>query len=307
MTYPATGSIASAMEIPSLMWTSPQGVEYTLNLPALDAYGYLATAGVTGFGIAPITIATDPHPRGGVRVRHIQPQPRMITLPLYIEGSSEIEFRTRWRALAQAFAETRRLGPGLVTVLRPDGTRRLIEAYYQDGWDVNPGMGAMRDVVALTLMCPDPFWRDLEPTLAANAYAPAAGDFLDPLPTISSAQTLGETTVHNPGGVEAWPTWTVTGPASQITATNLTTEESWTLDPVAFDGGPITAGQTITVTTDPPTVTGPDGSDWTGAMNWPAAVLWPLDPGTNDVEFLVSGSSSGTSMSAEFYARYETA
>lgn len=301
---------APILDCAQLTWFSPTGVEHPLTGLDVDTIGYAATAGVAGLGAAPVEFSTDPMPRGGTTVRHVQPQPRLITLPIFVEGPDHTEFVDRWRTLAASFTTTRRLGPGTLQVAQPDGTRRLIDAWYQVGWDHDPDMTATADLVALTLYCPQPYWRDPDPTLITRTYSAGVVNFLSPFPNVSSSQTLGATVATNPGTIEAWPTWRLTGPASALTATNNTTGEAFQLNITGFRGSALLTGETVTIVTEPPSVTGPTvagSTNWTGALNWPSAILWGLDPGDNNVDFVVSGSGVGTVIEAEFYARYETA
>lgn len=300
---------------PTFAWTSPSGLVCPLDpVNGLGGYGWLAIEGYKGLGAAPVTITSDASPVGGAVPRHFQPQPRIITLPVYVEGISgdtaadrHDSFVAQWRTLAEAMTETSQLErPGTLTVARPDGTRRLIDAYYSDGWDAEAS-GGVADTAVVQLWCPDPYFRDLDPTLITRAQLPLGVNFFAPFPSVSSSQTLGTTVVTNPGSVPAWPTWTLTGPASDLTATNVTRGESFTLDVVTYRGAPLAAGETVVITTSPPSVTGPDGSDWTGALDWPSAVLWQLAKGNSTVSFVVGGASAGTAMTAEFYAQYETA
>jgi hypothetical protein len=294
-------------DMPALTWTSPAGVDYPLDpVNGLASCGWMATEGVKGLGAAPITLTADPSPIGGTAVRHVQPGPRMITLPLYVEGADNAEFLGRWRNLAGAFTSTTRQGAGVLTVAYLDETARMIDAYYQDGWDAAE-FGSTADTAVLTLYCPDPYFRDDALTWITRSSLPLGASFLSPFPTVSSATTLGTSTVNNPGGVVAWPTWQLTGPASDLTATNVTTGESFTLDIVTYNGSALDSGDVVTVSTSPPAVTGPDGSNWTGALDWPSAVLWGLDPGDSVVTFTAGGGGADTSVEAYFYARYETA
>lgn len=302
-----TASTIAVTDVPQITWYSPAGSEFALSLPGWTTNRWLAAAGVTGLGIAPVEITTDPMPRGGTQVRHVQPQPRLITLPIFIEGEDHADFITRWRNLAQAFATTRTAGPGRLQIARPSGEIREIPAYYQDGWDVNPAAPATSDLVALTLYCPDPFWRATDATLITRTYSAAGTTFLSPFPNVSSSQTLGATIATNPGTVEAWPTWRISGPGTELTATNSTTGEAFVLDVSTFRGSPLLAGETVTIVTEPPSVTGPTGTNWTGALEWPGSVLWGLQPGDNNVDFVMAGSGTGTVVEAEFYPRYETA
>jgi hypothetical protein len=291
-------------DIPGARWIDPLGNVWPLTQWDL---GWFTTTGVKGLGAAPVTITTDPMPRGGVKVRNVQPAQRLITWPLYVEGADHTTFITRWRQLAKAFTMTRRRGPGTLVITRPDGTERAIKAWYQDGYDGDPDGGTRWDVCALTLLCEAPYFTDLVPTLITRAYAVAGGSYLSPYPSVSTSQTLGATVAFVPGSVEVWPDWTITGPASSIVVTNNDTGETWTLDATGYRGTPLVAGETVTVHTDPASVIGPDGSVWIGAINFPTATLFGLPDGASNLTFTINGAAAGSSISASFYARHETA
>lgn len=303
----STGSgIVRPVDLPSASWIDPYGVVWPLTDPTI---GWFTTQGVKGLGAAPVQYTTDAQERGGVALRNAYNPARAITWPLYVEGRTHAEFLGRWRALGRAFTSTQRRGPGQLVIGRPDGSQRAIDAVYQDGYDGDAELGGvLRDVAVLTLLCPKPWWRALDPTPLSRAYAGAGGNFLSPYPTVSSSQALGATTFVNPGELPVWPSWTITGPASSITAANNTRGESWTLDVVAYRGTALVAGEVIRITTDPPAVIGPDGvTSWYGALNNPSAVLWQLDEGSSDITFTVAGASTGTAIEASFYQLFETA
>jgi hypothetical protein len=109
---------------------------------------------------------------------------------------------------------------------------------------------------------------------------------------------LGITPIDNPGEVDAWPVWTITGPATVITATNVSTGQSFVLTKT------LAAGELVTITTQRPTVRGPLGENLVNALNWPSCYLWPLIPGTNQVNFAVAGASTGTAIELSFYPRW---
>lgn len=293
-------------DLAQAVWVDPTGTEWVLTD---NGIGWATTNAVSGLGAVPIEQTTDPSPRGGSVLRHTQPLERIIIWPLHIWGNDHMEFITRYRNLADAFTRTDEDGPGKLIIYRPDGTSREISAYYQAGFDNEPGRGYLDDNVALALYCPQPWFYDREETVIYRAYE-ATGDFLSPLPTISSSLLLGESEVVNPGSAVAWPEWTITGPAEYITATNLTTGESWELDPDApgIDHGPLLAGQTITLKTEELQVRGPNGVDiWTGAINFPEAALWGLRRGVNLINFDVQGAEAGTEVTVRFRAKHRTA
>lgn len=297
-------------------YTDPTGTVWSLTD---EAAGWFTLAdGVSGLGAAPYGLTTDAHPRGGARLRYAQPQARAIVWPLYVYGDTHVEFVGRWRALATAFTRTLRDGPGWLEIARPDGTRRRIAVYYQEGFEGRgaKGSGIVSDAAAITLWCEDPYWVD-PVAVSVHRETGSLSSFFQPYPTVSSSQVLGATTVKNPGDVIVWPKWTVTGPASLITFTvtrtkivdgaPVVTSESFTLDPTAVGHGNLLAGQKVTISTNPPSVRYQDGSNWVGALDWPTAVLWGLAPGDNAVTFQLNGSGPGSAVDLTFNPRYETA
>lgn len=104
--------------------------------------------------------------------------------------------------------------------------------------------------------------------------------------------------------VEAWPTWLLTGPMSELTAINVTTGTRFKIT------YPLPAGQTITITTNRPTVRGPGGVNLSRYVDWlnPLGTeLWPLIDDPNAISFLAYGAGIGTSVQMSFTPRFETA
>ncbi|MFF1686084.1 phage tail protein [Streptomyces sp. NPDC058254] len=290
----------------SITYIDPAGTRW----PMTDTSGewFALAEGVSGLGAAPYSLTSDPHPRGGARLRHVQPLPRVIVWPVFVKGADHNVFTANWRNLARAFTRTLREGPGVLEVARPDGSVRRIRVYYQEGWDGRGqrATGINWDSAVVTLWCEDPYWVDAVP-VSVHRETGARTDFLVPYPSISSGQVLGATTVTNAGDVDVWPVWTITGPASSITFTRGDTGESFTLAPAAVGHGALAAGETVTVSTDPPQVRFQDGANWIGALNWPAAALWSLPPGETPVTFQLAGAGPGSAVDLTFYPRYETA
>jgi hypothetical protein len=296
----------------SVTYIDPVGNRWPMT--DLTADWYTLAKGVSGLGAAPYALTSDPHPRGGARLRHVQPQPRSIVWPVLVKGADHTVFTRNWRRLARAFTRTLRLGPGGVRVpgtlevARPDGTARRIAVYYNSGWDGlgDTATGITWDSAVLTLWCEDPYWVDVVPQ-TVHRETGTQEDYLVPYPTVSSSQVLGATTVMNPGDVDVWPVWTITGPASAITFTREDTGEAFTLDMAETVHGALLAGETVTVSTDPPRVrSGTDENLMTG-LNWPEAVLWSLPPGDTPVTFQLDGAAAGSAVDLTFYPRYETA
>lgn len=287
-------------------WLGPNGT--VINLTDLRNTGYLLSGdGTDGdlFGAPASDIIADPAAIGGSTVRGTYTPPRIGTLALYIEGAIDTEFLTRWRTLVSAFTSTKRLGPGRLRITRPNGSAREIFAYFDDGLKAPPGNQRYLDS-AVTLYCPDAYWRDTVATPLSRMYS-VSSDLLSPYPSVSPSNTLGSTTLTNPGDADAYINWLISGPASSVIASRDDTGESWTLDIASTAHGPLAVGEQATVQTEPPAVRGPNGEIWTAALNWPAADLWPLPPGDTPITFQILGAAVGSEIAATFYPRYDTA
>lgn len=281
-------------------WTDPTGVVWPLS-DTSDDVGWFTTPGPAGWHATTYEIVTDPLPRGGEQVRFIRAKPGLITWPLYVWGDSHLQWVQRHRQIRRAFTMTLHRGlTGVLRVERPDQSAREVDCLYQAGLEGNPGDGWLWSNDAVTLYAPDGYWRAVEPIEVTHAYAPGL-DFLSPYPQVSPGLALGESQIDNPGDVQAWPTWTLTGPLTAITATNVTSGREFTLTYA------LQAGEQITIETDRPQVRGPAGQNLVTALNWPTAYLWGLEPDVNNVIFNVSGGAVGTSVTMTFHPRYEGA
>jgi hypothetical protein len=209
-------------------------------------------------------------------------------------------FVDTYRHAVRLFTQTRYLGPGVLRVRRPDGGTREIDAYYQSGLEGEPGQGHVSARVVVSLYCPDGFWRDSAERIETRSHQ-AGGPYLRPYITVSSGRVLGDTDIVNPGEVDGWPVWTITGPATSVTATHRDLGEAFTLTYTLLAGQPII----IVTGGDRPTLRGPNGENLNGFLDWPGAELWPLKPGLNRVSFQVNGAATGTSIVLAYHPRYE--
>lgn len=293
----------AVLDRPSFTYIDPTGVAWELLDPDPDA-GFFTKPGIKGWGATNYTMTTDKRPRGGLNIRAIWASEARLTWPLHIWGETHMEWVQRYRALKRAFTMTvQRNKPGILRVTRPDGSAREIDVLYESGFEGEGGEGVEDWLSAnpvLTLMCPDGYWRDTDPVRVPRQYQ-VSGSFLSPFLSVSSAQVIGSSVINNPGDVDAWPSWTITGPGTSITATNNTTGQTWTLSKA------LNIGELITITTQRPTVRGPAGENLIDLLNWPTAYLWGLLPGDNDVTFTVAGAGGGTTIELVFYPRYEGA
>lgn len=282
-------------------WTDPDGTVWPLS-DTSDDVGWFTTQGPGGWNATTYEIVTDPLPRGGEQVRFVRAKPGAITWPIYVWGETHLSYIQRHRLIRRAFTKTVHVGlPGLLTVARPDSTARTIEAFYQGGLEGEAGEGHLFSHDAISLFCPDGYWKDLEPVTFLNTYTAGGADFLNPYPQVSESLSFGDQTVTNGGDVEAWPEWTITGPMTALTATNLRSGYEFTLTYSLLDG------EQVTIATDRPQVRGPAGQNLVSSLDWPNAYLWSLLPGDNEVVFNLSGAATNTAIQLLFYPRYEGA
>lgn len=288
-------------------WISPSGVELALNPPS-DLHWTLRAVG--GLGAPPVEHITTPAPDGGSIVDWTREKDRTILWPLRIMADTHMAYLEHWREVVDLITQTRRLGPGKLRITRPDGSAREIPALYSSGLEGDPDDGNwLRSTDVVNLLCPSPWWQATTATAIERYQAPQP-DYLAPYPNISSGEILGQTTLVNPGQADAWPVWTIRGPMTQVTATNNTRGETFTITYT------LARGETITITSRPIQIRGPASENLIAALSLPAGRPWRLDAATSsDVVFSVIGAEAettpgaddGTLIRLEFYPRYETA
>lgn len=292
------------------VWIAPDGTVLQLNPDfAEGAQRFTVRTGVAGLGVAPVDLVTAPAPGGGVAVDFSRRREQTILWPLRIRGQTHLEFLAEWRRVAGLFTQTARLGPGRLRITRPDGTRREAVAWYAGGFEQEPDEGAwLTATPVVKLLAAEGLWQSVDPTVFSAAQE-AAGDYLSPYPSIGSAAVIGAATLRNDGVAEAWPTWTIRGPMTQLVAVNVTRGQSFTLTTT------LAAGQTATIATRPLEVRGPAGQNLKGSLNLLAGGKpWRLDPLTvSNVSFTVAGAvaesfagaDDGTKITVQFYAKHE--
>jgi hypothetical protein len=297
-------------------WIDPDGVRWPLSVIDVDP-GWFTMFGPAGWGNTPVELITDPNPRGGELVRYIRAKPRRIQWPLYVGGVDHTDFVTNYRNIMRAFTMTSYRGlPGTLEVARPDGTARVIEAWFEQGFEGEAGENWLWAKPVITLFCPDGYWSSPDLAGLDASFDDAAGpDFLDPFITITSGSIVdpggdGPTSVYNLGDVHAWPAWTINGPFDAFTAANLTTGEQFTFEYT------VAAGARVIITTDPATVrhyATPEttvGTNVSRYIDWfdpDGTSLWPLVAGENEIDFQLTAAGTGTSLSMAWRHRWESA
>lgn len=137
---------------------------------------------------------------------------------------------------------------GLLTVMMPNGSIRWIRAFLKDddnyGPVIDPSLTGIEQA-ALTWVADDPFWRGQTVTqvfLQSN-LADFFNDGAAPPFNLVPGNTISSVVVSNPGDLEAWPTYTLSGPATTFSVIVNGHEVAGDIT--------VPAGATLNITTDP--------------------------------------------------------
>lgn len=284
-----------------IYWLQPDGTIRDL----MDIPNVGVLVGRSGFDMPPVEHVTDRVPlRAGARHRTVLTGPRSLDLPLHFEALTYEAFRTKLRDIEAWFYPDPRKGAGKLRVVSPLGDTREITCWYESGLQGNEAVNAAgliwRDVV-ITLYAPDPFWYDSAPTVA-NYTLGTPAVFFPLLPIkLTRVDIFSSAVANNPGDVEAWPVWTLTGPMTGVVLTNKTPDPDQVVDMTYT----LLAGETITIDTreDKRTVVKNDGTNLYGNLT-AASYLWPLQKGANEIQIQMAGATADSKVNLSFQARY---
>lgn len=280
-------------------WVDPTGVVRALSGNA----SVNVEVGERGLGLPGLELVDEKLPNSaGSALRHANTQPRDVELPLLLEASSSSALEQLLDSVYDWFAtadETTRT-PGYLRVTRTDGTQRQVACYYTGDGLVgdlsSERAGATWQSVVINLRAPDPTTTDIEETV--EVYG--------------SADVGSELSVINPGTMDAYPVWTITGPASAITVRNTTTGKAFAL--TASGGLTLTAGDQVIVDTRPSgqrttlQVVDQDGnglfSKLEPTVDGNSASLWRLVTGQNRFTIDMDDATGDTEIQLSYLPRY---
>jgi len=286
------------IEMPVVSFTDPAGAVTTLT----DwERGWVVQPGAKGLDMPGYAIAQDESPGiDGYEVRQVRAQGKTITIPVaFWANDSRAAYKARRRTFIRSLNPKR--GQGTLTLTEPDGATRSIGVLYTDGMEGDESLdaaGARWCITALVFAVPSPYWTGSEVTTTWKTDV--GGDFFPFLPlTVGDSQVLGAVTVDNDGDDNAFPVWTINGPATSVTLSNITTGQTLVLTRT------ITGADTIVIDTRERRQT----ALLNGTTNlWPDlstdSTMWPLEPDTNQLTLTVAGSTAETSVRMTYQPRY---
>lgn len=282
----------------SLTWTDPNDEEWDFSDPTGGVVAL--NSGIGGLGMPTLTRYTSTAPGvAGARWKGFRVEEREVTLPLLVwSDTSDVEFLERDRALWAGFLPDK---TGVLRFTTPDGKSRALTCRLSsdnsDSTYYSPTRMGWHEYQVSLVADDDPLWRG-----PVERWTFQAGDtepFFSPtggVLTISPSQTLGDAQVTNRGDADAWPVWSVTGPADTLS--------------LGVGGGAVTinqaiaAGQTVDIDTRPSSmsITDQDGNDMTGVAQWRALPCPPGDP--VDLSITAAGTSTATRVTMQLTPGY---
>lgn len=285
-------------EMPTISFTDPAGLVTEFS----DwSNGWVLQPGAKGLDMPAYTFTQDESPGiDGYAVRQVRAGGKEISLPIaFWADDSRMAYLDRRRSLIRSLNPKR--GPGTLTVTQTDGTARTIGARYTAGLEGDESLdasGARWCMGVLSFACPSPFW--LGPEATTEWRSSVAGTFFPFLPlVVGNSQVLGSVSVDNDGDDNAFPVWTVTGPATAISLTNVTTGDVLVL------ARTITVGDTVVIDTrerQQTAVLNGTTNLWGDISD--ASTMWALEPGHNDLTLTVTGATSNTRVRMTYQPRY---
>lgn len=287
-------------------WIDPSLNEHQLSgLPDLEI-----VQGRSGLYMPPVKITEDSLPglggAGGSRLRDQLYDSREIDLPLYLHCQDYSTLWSRYSEIESWFRvrhdSSGRPIPGRLRVKRPDGSEREISCVYSGGLEGAEGQdvsGPNFRRMMLVLRASDPLWSARNPTLLVFTMVAGTTFFSTPfLPVhLGASEVATGAVAANPGEELTWPVWQIVGPGVNPILTNNTTGLSLGLTLA------LTAGQSITIDTRPrqkTIINDQTTANLYSALAPGSATMWPLQPGDNTIQVLMSGATSASRLNLQF-------
>lgn len=280
--------------------------------------GIILQPGATGLDMPPMTLFSDESPSlDGAIFRSARASAREIMIPVYLHGVDRQSINALKRRLFQVLNP--RHGSCLLRFTEGDGQTRHLNAYYKGGMEGSENSdtaGFTWAKYGLQFSALDPwFYLDHPQTVrwdfgVGESLVSATSSFF---PMHISRGVMGGPgellLISNPGDIEAWPIWTLTGPIKSFRLTGPPTgvnpQGASIRGDAPVDGSDIVAaGRVLTIDTRPgkKTVADDQGVNYWNRLS-ANPQFWSVDPGDTaaSVSVVTSGRSSVTLL---FHPRY---
>lgn len=241
--------------------------------------------------------------QSGKRLRFVRHDVHEFAMKFWLYEPSEELLRTTLRNTVYKMDPTR--GIGRLRVVAPGGDSREIFCRVSSGLGISEVLGedsafyAQR--IAATFLAHDPYWYSVGDTAIVYTGDTEVSTFFPffPLRLSASSVFVNDSSISNPGDLEAWPVWTIEGPGSNIVISNLTTNQSLTLNTA------LSSGQSVTIDTRPgaKTVLNDDGTSLFPLMT-ATSTLFSLQRGDNHIQVAMDSTSTTSAIRLAFRPRY---
>jgi hypothetical protein len=267
--------------------------------------------GASGLDMPPFELHADDSPNlDGSIYRGSRAVARQILLPVFVYGVDRKTLTSFKRKLASALNPKN--GFCVLTFIEQDGAARRIKCYYVNGMEGNESVDTSGfDWVSygIQLTAVDPwFYGDTEEVAdwTFGTPLPFLGNPFFPIKLSTGTPASGQLIVNNPGDIEAWPVWTITGPLKSFKFTGPD-GSSWGI-PAAAGGADVLAnGRTLTVDSRPgyKTITDDLGTNYFPLMS-ANPNFWSVPVGTSTIQADLVAGSGTPSVKVEIFPRYTT-
>lgn len=170
----------------------------------------------TGLGWGPVAVSTTSRAEGGSVLRHRRPVEADVMIPM-LAGRDFYSMRDGRRRLEEVLSDEVE-----VRVTHPDGQSRSRFGYYRDGLEGAGEEFQNGEKLALSLLCPDPWWyggervREWSLSTVIKPYWTSYPRLPHYPAWVSSSTVLGEFEFDVSGDADASPVWTVYPPGEDI-------------------------------------------------------------------------------------------
>jgi hypothetical protein len=239
----------------------------------------------------------------GQRLRNVRHDVHEFNMKFWLTDVSEESLRTQLRSMIYKMDPTR--GIGRLRVIAPGGDSREIFCRVAQGLGISEVLGQdsafVDQRISARFIAHDPYWYAVGDTAIVYTGDVETATFFPFFPLRLSAGSVfvDDTSVNNPGDLEAWPVWSIEGPASNIVISNQTTVASLTLSTT------ISLGQTVTIDTRPgaKTVLNDAGTSLFSSLS-ATSTLFSLARGENHLQVSMDSSTSDSAIRLAFRPRY---
>lgn len=282
-----------------------------LNDPAWP--GLIMQPGATGLDMPPYSLFSDESPNlDGSIYRGARAQAREIMIPVYLHGIDRGTINNLKRMLFQALNPRR--GYCRIQFTESRSRTRYIDAYYKggmEGSESTDAAGFRWAKFALTFTAMDPwFYPDRAQSTkwsfgAGASFLHSSRSFI-PIKLASGVMGVPEDDyqISNPGDVEAWPIWKLSGPIKSF-ALRGPNGDLVKASPPEDGSDLVPTGRTLTIDTRPGKKTVKDNA---GVNYWTKLDLnpqfWSVEPGDSTVSISVVAGTASASVALSFNPRY---